>query len=587
MTIPVISVLVSHYVTRERTWVKTTLLEYGIDCAVLVLLANIVMYLLNKTKFVERFNAYPGFAVKFIVLMGAIAAGWGFFKGCILTNRRKIEFENCQKPLSNKVLVVYYYIVAFFIVLLNFVRIFNMTYWGDAAFSIRLAKMSASELIQVTAGDVHPPLYYLFMRAAYLVLGDHGYTYHLVSVIPVFIMIIFALTVVKKKYGKVISILFIAIETFMGNCFVNNLEIRNYSWANLFVFLCFWYGVQLIEKKKGKLNWVMFTIAGILAAYTHYYALISVAFIYLSVYIGLVANNKKAIWKCLLSGIVIVICYLPWLKILIMSVGKASSSWWSTYIPSIKECVEYMIGTDIFAKCLIALFGVSIIIYIVQKLIRSGLISLPENAVKVNVGVIKELIRKDEILNVFIAMVSILGTIGVGTLVSKLVRPLFLMRFTFVLVGMLGLCISIFIGKIFCSRKTATLVVLLLFLTGTVTWVSAYKEEFKKNKATLETVQYINSLYSEGDKVVSNILHLNWTVLDAYFDFPHGDYNFYSDDYLGRTSLILYNGDHIEYFNYFVDKIESNGGRVEFMKSGQIAQYSFDIYKVSFDEATK
>jgi hypothetical protein len=53
-----------------------------------------------------------------------------------------------------------------------------------------------------------------------------------------------------------------------------------------------------------------------------------------------------------------VISYLPWLKILIASVGKVSSSWWATSIPSFKECLDYMIGTDIFAKCLIAIFGV-------------------------------------------------------------------------------------------------------------------------------------------------------------------------------------------------------------------------------------
>ena len=484
--------------------------------------------------------------------------------------------------ISDKKISFIYYLLAVIIGLLNIIRIFNISYCGDEAFSIKLAQMTIPNMIQQTAADVHPPLYYIFIRAGYLLLGNNGYAYHLVSIIPVLSMIVFSLTIIRKKYGKIVSILFIVLETFMGSCFTYNLQVRMYSWANFLVFLCFWFGIEILEGRGIQKNWIFFTLSGILAAYTHYYALISVAFIYITVYLVIVLENKKNFWKCILSGFVCIISYLPWLGILMASFRRTSSSWWSTEIPTFQECIGFMIGTDILSKLIVVLFVISIVVFIkkMNAIYKPMLIS---DAIRIDTKALKKIIQTDEIINMFLVIISIMGTVCVGIGLSKIFRPLFLSRYTFVLVGALGLCICIFIGKAFQNCKVAIIIILLIFLSGSYVWFQSYRMERGVNDATIDSVQDIQALYENGDRVVCNINPLDWTVLDYYFDFKHDTYNGFSKEYVGNTTWLIYNG-ALE--KDFVSQIESNEGRIDLINSGKIANYGYDLYKVSFEKNT-
>lgn len=48
--------------------------------------------------------------------------------------------------------------------LLSFVIGLNQSIWFDEAYSVNLAQRSVGEIISLTAVDVHPPLYYLFLK---------------------------------------------------------------------------------------------------------------------------------------------------------------------------------------------------------------------------------------------------------------------------------------------------------------------------------------------------------------------------------------------------------------------------------------
>lgn len=76
------------------------------------------------------------------------------------------------------------YLYALVLFAMHFVRIFDNSFWGDEGFSIGLAQMNVFEMLQVTAADNHPPLYYLFTQLLYHLLGNHGYVYHLSALIP-------------------------------------------------------------------------------------------------------------------------------------------------------------------------------------------------------------------------------------------------------------------------------------------------------------------------------------------------------------------------------------------------------------------
>ena len=58
-------------------------------------------------------------------------------------------------------------------------------------------------MLQVTAADNHPPLYYLFTQLLYHLLGNHGYVYHLSALIPYGLILILACTVIFRQFGLI------------------------------------------------------------------------------------------------------------------------------------------------------------------------------------------------------------------------------------------------------------------------------------------------------------------------------------------------------------------------------------------------
>ena len=79
-----------------------------------------------------------------------------------------------QAQRSRRILPWLLYLYALVLFAMHFVRIFDNSFWGDEGFSIGLAQMNVFEMLQVTAADNHPPLYYLFTQLLYHLLGNHG-----------------------------------------------------------------------------------------------------------------------------------------------------------------------------------------------------------------------------------------------------------------------------------------------------------------------------------------------------------------------------------------------------------------------------
>ena len=85
---------------------------------------------------------------------------------------------------------------------------FSYDIWVDEAFSLRMIEHSWFEIVQLTAMDVHPPLYYFILK-----LGV-GITHNisgipiivcakLVSVMPILILWIMNVLYIRPRYGNV------------------------------------------------------------------------------------------------------------------------------------------------------------------------------------------------------------------------------------------------------------------------------------------------------------------------------------------------------------------------------------------------
>lgn len=175
-----------------------------------------------------------------IVAIGIVGAKYTF------QNKMKFTIDELKLPhiKNGKVLVWLYATVLF---MLNFVRIFDNNFWGDETFTTNLVQQSFSEIASITAADVHPPLYYFIVRIFYLVFGKRGWVFHLVSLIPCFITIVFAMTVIWKKVAPEASLVLITLLCLFNNAVTYNVEVPMYSRAALFILFSFYEVYRLFQ----------------------------------------------------------------------------------------------------------------------------------------------------------------------------------------------------------------------------------------------------------------------------------------------------------------------------------------------------
>lgn len=122
---------------------------------------------------------------------------------------------------------------------LNGIRIMDSTYWYDEMFSIKLIRMPIPELLEATANDVHPPLYYLILKGICHFAGESGPVLHAASLLPYLLVLILALTVIRKRFGRSTSLLFITFASLLASAVKFNVEIRMYSWVAFFVLVSY------------------------------------------------------------------------------------------------------------------------------------------------------------------------------------------------------------------------------------------------------------------------------------------------------------------------------------------------------------
>ena len=326
---------------------------------------------------------------------------------------------------------------------LNYWRIYDNTFWLDENWSIRLARMRLPDMIRKTATDMHPPLFYMLAMALNRLLGDNGPAYHLSALIPYVGILVLACTEVRRQLGLGPAFLLVTLMSLMPEPLYYNVEVRMYSLGG-FLVLTAYLALRRILTRNRLPEWVIFSLASLGAAYTHYYALISVAFFYLILMIPAV-RDRKFFRRTAVTWLAAVVGYLPWLGVLLKSFVSTSGNWWLEEIPPVSECLGYFFGS----WPLTVLFFAVAAVYLMVCWKRGQ-----QSAQGV----------QPEPLWVLAGLASMVGTIAVGLGLSYAVRPFFVLRYLYPLVPvafvLLGFCLSrLDRSRIACFALTAVLVV--------------------------------------------------------------------------------------------------------------------------------
>lgn len=213
---------------------------------------------------------------------------------------------------------------------LRFKNLAKRDFWYDEAFTGITVKESFWGMIEMTVNDVHPPLYYIFLKGLayffnYSVFGIRLFS-AIVGVFCVWAVYILSKEILNKKVALYASFI-TAISPF---AIQYSQEARMYTLLSFFILMATYFFVRAIKNDKWSYYFVWGIFVG-LAALTHYMGIIySFVFAILFLYWNLFKENKNGleekvkdlifsdkIYKFTSGFAVAFFVFLPWLPKLI------------------------------------------------------------------------------------------------------------------------------------------------------------------------------------------------------------------------------------------------------------------------------
>ncbi len=433
---------------------------------------------------------------------------------------------------------------------------FSHNVWTDEAFSLQLLRGNVRDIIIGTANDVHPPFYYLYAKLFKVIFGDSFLVQKIAVVIPMAATLIVGATLVRRDFGDRASLLSLLFLTCMPCTMQFSVELRMYSLALLFVTLCGLFAFRAFRSGK-KRDFLIFGLNGVLAAYTHYFAFVSViiiaGFLFLAILIW--KRERAAAW--VVSIVCMIIGYLPWLPYFIKQVASVEQGFWIPEITA-QTVWEYFLWT--FELELIP--GLVFVFLILLK-----------GASLYNIITIAMHKGEQEIYALLCMLVPALTTIG-GVVISALKTPVYADRYIVPALGMLALFFGISMRR--AKKIIVVPICIFLLLTGAVQYKECFWQEYQSSYVP-QTEAFFEENLEEGDYVIYNWEAFGF-IYECYFEEEKlsfvGEFDFSQD--FGNVWFL-----HTPWEPEISPEVmEANGLAIDNMGHYGIEHNEFDIYRV-------
>lgn len=252
---------------------------------------------------------------------------------------------------------------------------FSPDIWFDEACSLNFIRCDWSNLITYTLKyDVHPPLYYALLKlfigiGCYLTSpGLNIFFAKLLSLAAVFCSALLVVVKIWKQHHSMTAAMLCALGVCTApSCLAYALEIRMYAWGCFFVTACYLWMWDVMTRNRVR-DWAIFCLFSLLAAYTHHFASIAIACINLVVFIHVLLRRREFLKRWICYFVVFILCYSPWLVLVILNQAKSvQESWWVQPVTS-KEIISSM-WFSCHNKLIIVVVFVGITVMLFQRLV--------------------------------------------------------------------------------------------------------------------------------------------------------------------------------------------------------------------------
>jgi len=206
-------------------------------------------------------------------------------------------------------------------------RLGDQNVWWDEGWSVSFARQPAADLLRRSAGDVHPPGYYLLLHLWRSASGDGEFGLRYLSA-AAGVLAVAATYLLGRAVGGARAGLLAAF--FLGVSRFHiwwSQEMRMYALASLFSALVIWAALRLWDRGR-KVDWlayVAFTAAGLYTLYLSALVVVVINLVWLWV-LWRAVPRRPVLWRWLSAQAVVVLLFAPWLVYALQHVPTWSSA---------------------------------------------------------------------------------------------------------------------------------------------------------------------------------------------------------------------------------------------------------------------
>ncbi|MCM1387125.1 MAG: glycosyltransferase family 39 protein [Bacillus sp. (in: Bacteria)] len=434
--------------------------------------------------------------------------------------------------------------------------LFNHNIWTDEAFTLQLLRGNVKDIIAGTAADVHPPLYYLYAKLFAAIFGSSLIVQKIAAIIPMTALLIFMATVIRKRFGHTACFLTLLFFTCIPCSMEFALQVRMYSLAVFCVTVCGVYA-YLAYTNGAKSDFFLFALSGTAAAYTHYFAFVSVIVIAGFLFLAIVMTKRERLTKWLVSAAGMIVCYLPWTPFFIKQVTSVEAGYW---IPEITPEAVWGYFTWTFDLELVP--GMVFVFLIMLKGASTY------NTIKIA--------KEKNVVEIYalICMLVPALTMILGVILSWLKTPIYREQYVFPALGLLALFFGLSMKDAKKSILTAASVFLLF--VGAVQYKECFRQEYRSTYVP-QTESFFEQNLKENDYVIYNWEAFGF-IYECYFPSERLEY-VERFDFSGDFDTVWFL--HTEWMPEIDEAaLTENGLQMEVIGHYGIEHNEFDIYKI-------
>lgn len=435
---------------------------------------------------------------------------------------------------------------------------FQSSLWFDEAYTVGLMNHSLADMLKWSTNDVHPHLYYIMLWLVTRVFGVKLSVMRLFSALGTMLFASLGLTHIRRDFGKKCGFWFSFCALFSTSMLVYTNQIRMYSFAAYFITLAAIYAYRLFKSPEIMRIRVLFVISSVCAAYTHYFALFTVAAINITLLVGLIKSKHPHPFKSwLATGIAQIALYIPGGLVFLHQMMIGGAAWISIGWPDLVfDLVSYHWTGSLLSEMYphksnlyFVLGGIYLALYILF-------------AIAIRHFTRDDSVDADKKSAVRGAAASYYGVL-IFALTVSLFRPIYYARYTMVLSGLLFF-FAAFLLSSFGKRLSKALVASLLAVIFSLHAVHYFGVYYDESSHQLENA--LSDEVVETDTFLFESIH-GFVASVAY---PENNAYFYDIDGWGVENVYPAFGPNAGVLNSLdCDEINSLSGRVWVVNRGE------------------